>query len=104
MSRHLSRLIDQGFVTKQPLSREFELAPLGELAVRLFSPLDFVFRHGEYFRSHRLSELPTSLVWDLDILNESEIISGAGYVMSKLPEIINACENELWVMTDQPFP
>ena len=45
VSRHLSRLQDSRFLTKDPSTRKFEPSPLGETYLQLFSPIDFVFRH-----------------------------------------------------------
>ncbi|MFW9993050.1 MAG: ArsR family transcriptional regulator [Candidatus Odinarchaeota archaeon] len=104
VSRHLARLTDQGFVKKHQTSRKFELAPLGELASLLFSPLDFVFSQADYFRTHSVTDIPVSLIRDLDVLSTCEMVEGTGFAMLKLPEIINSVRSELRVMTSQPFP
>ena len=57
VSRHLSRLTEHRIIKKSSTTRKFELEPLGKLFKRLFSPIDFIFLHGEYFQNHALVQL-----------------------------------------------
>ena len=51
-----------------------------------------------------MTDLPIPFLRDLDLLTECELIHGTGKVMLKLQEIIEVTKQEIWVMTDQPFP
>ncbi|MHA1450516.1 MAG: ArsR family transcriptional regulator [Candidatus Hodarchaeales archaeon] len=104
VSRHLTRLIDQGFIQKSQSTREFKLSVLGEIVNCLMSPLDFVFNLADYFREHDIMALPVSIIRDIDTLDCFEFITGTGFVMLKLPEIVESAENKIKVMTSQPFP
>ncbi|MHA2226869.1 MAG: ArsR family transcriptional regulator [Candidatus Hodarchaeales archaeon] len=104
VSRHVTRLTEHGFVQKDISSRKFELTPLGKLITILFDPIDFVFHQAEFFRSHDVTDLPISFIRDLDLLDGCELIHGTGHVMLKLQEIHEDVKQEIWVMTDQPFP
>ncbi|MHA1786485.1 MAG: ArsR family transcriptional regulator [Candidatus Helarchaeota archaeon] len=104
VSRHLTRLIDQGFIKKQENTRNYELSSLGKTTLLIFAPLDFVFSHAKYFQSHDLSNLPISLIRNLDALKNSDLIEGTGLLMIKMKEVAESPENEMWIMVDQPFP
>ncbi|MHA2246681.1 MAG: MarR family transcriptional regulator [Candidatus Hodarchaeales archaeon] len=105
ISRQLSRLSENGLVRKEPVpSRRYELAPLGRTAISIFRPLDFIFRHGEYFRNHHLTDIPISFRREIDALGEAKIISGTGNLMTFLREIIETARKECWIMLDHPFP
>ncbi|MHA1971896.1 MAG: ArsR family transcriptional regulator [Candidatus Hodarchaeales archaeon] len=103
VSRHLTRLTEQGFVEKELGTRNFKLAPLGKIVTTLFLPVQFVLEHADYFRTHDL-DLPISFLRDLDSLSESSFIKGTGNVMLKIQKLIEGADNEIWIMTDQQFP
>ena len=104
VSRHLNRLTEQGFVKKELGSKKLKLTPFGDLMITVFAPIEFIFRHVEFFKEHDLINLPTSFIHDLNQLDESELIQGTGNIMLKLQEITEGLQEEVWVMTDQAFP
>ena len=59
LSRHLTRLVEQGFVQRE--HRKYILTPFGEGIVTLLPSLNFVFQHRDFFRTHRL-DLPPPLL------------------------------------------
>ena len=79
VSRHISRLVEQGFIQKLANSKSYELTPLGEIILALFKPIEFIFQYLEYFRTHLISDLPVSLIRDIDVLSKSNFIEGTGY-------------------------
>ncbi|MHA1975842.1 MAG: ArsR family transcriptional regulator [Candidatus Hodarchaeales archaeon] len=104
VSRHLNRLTEQRFVHKELGSKNLKLTSFGELMITVFSPLDFIFHHAEFFQNHDLTNLPSLFKHDLDQLIDAELIQGTGNIMLKIQELTEALKEEVWVMTDQAFP
>ena len=103
VSRHLSRLQDSGFLTKDPSTSKFEPSALGETYLQLFSPIDFVFRYQDYFQDHRI-DLPINLMRNIDALMNAEFITGIGEVLMKADELSRTTKDLLRLMTDQMIP
>ncbi len=104
VSRHISRLVGHGFIQKLKNSKSYGLTPLGEIILFLFNPIDLIFQHLDYFKTHLISDLPESLIRDIDALDNSNFINGTGAVMMKIEEMVLLTENDQWIMTEQPFP
>jgi predicted transcriptional regulator len=105
VSRHITRLTEQGFIEKEIGSRRFLLTPFGETIIELYTPLSYIFRKAEYFRNHDLRELPTNLLNKIHYLTDCEFVEGTGHVMIKIEEFFTADLNsDIWTMTNQPFP
>ncbi|MHA1991409.1 MAG: ArsR family transcriptional regulator [Candidatus Hodarchaeales archaeon] len=104
VSRHLTRLTEYGFIQKRMNSKKYELSPLGETTLLIFQPLDFLFKNLDYFRTHLVTDLPSSFLKEIDVLNEAEFISTVGQVMIKIEEMVNKTEKSELVMTEEPFP
>ena len=105
MSRHLARLAKEGLVTKESVSgRSYELTHFGKSVVSVFRPLNFIFRHSNYFKTHRIDFLPVSLIRDIDALENAEFVSGTGKVMVMMEQFMELPMNELFLMVDNAFP
>lgn len=102
VSRHLSKLIENHFIDKT--DRYFSISNYGITALKLFSSLKFYFEHTDYFKNHDINSLENQFLARLHTLEKSDFIQGAGFVMVKFSELFNLAEEEILIMTDQPFP
>lgn len=105
VSRHLSRLLERGLIQKeQPSGRKYEINSFGDTVISIFSPIDFLFRYSEYFKKHRISDLPRSLIREIDALKNCKLIKGAGDVMHRVKAFNSSLAQEKWVMISTAFP
>ncbi len=105
VSRHLSRLMKCGFIQKElPSGRKYEISSFGKVLITIFRPIDFIFRYSEYFRTHRIDDLPMHLIREIDVIKDCEFVSGTGEVMFKIKEFQKTPAEERWVMVAAAFP
>ncbi|MHA1148637.1 MAG: ArsR family transcriptional regulator [Promethearchaeota archaeon] len=105
ISRHLSRLIERGFIQKEvPSGRRYQLTSFGSVIIRLYKPINFLFHHSEFFKSHTINSLPSFLIKDIDNLKKGEFLDDAGKVMFKIKELFSVSFDEAWVMGGTAFP
>lgn len=105
VSRHLSRLTKHGFIQKElPSGRKYEISSFGKVLITIFRPIDFIFRYSEYFRTHRIDDLPMHLIRELDLMKDCEFVSGTGEVMYKIKEFQKTPAEERWIMIAAAFP
>ncbi|MHA2295045.1 MAG: ArsR family transcriptional regulator [Candidatus Hodarchaeales archaeon] len=102
ISRHLARLRDQGLIEKA--DKLHKITNLGETIINILAPLVFITEKYEFFKNHQIIDLPLSFVKDLDSLMNSELMSGTGYIFSKMEVISTLTNHEAKIMVDQPFP
>ena len=105
VSRHLSRLMERGFIQKEmPAGRKYKISSFGKVVIINFSPINFLFQHFEYFKTHGIDDLPISLIRKIDVLKDCEFISGVGEVMFKIQDFQKVPAEERWVMGATAFP
>lgn len=105
VSRHIGRLAKQDLITKEAIpGRNYELTNLGKMIVKLIKPLDFILENSEYFKSHRIDDVPEALLQGLQDLSASEIVHGTGNLLIKGKDFMELPNKELWVITNEPFP
>ncbi len=105
ISRHIGRLAEYNLITKETFpGRKYELTHFGTIIVKLFMPLDFILKNSEYFKTHRIDDIPEELLQGLEHLRSSEHIIGTGNLMVKVKTFIESAMNDLWIMTNDPFP
>ncbi|MFW9854995.1 MAG: ArsR family transcriptional regulator [Candidatus Thorarchaeota archaeon] len=102
ISRHLARLRDQALVERG--EKTHQITNLGETVMSILSPLEFLVKHYEFFMAHQIFDLPAFIMRNLDSLMQSELLTGTGYIFSKMQEIQQAVKKEIKVVIDQPFP
>ncbi|MHA1994695.1 MAG: helix-turn-helix domain-containing protein [Candidatus Hodarchaeales archaeon] len=102
VSRHLARMRDAGLVAKE--DKDHRISNLGEIIVDNLASLEFIIEKHEFFKDHQIIDLPQIVTRHLDSLTESDLISGAGYILKKMEEINQISAEELKFMVDQPFP
>ncbi|MHA2225673.1 MAG: ArsR family transcriptional regulator [Candidatus Hodarchaeales archaeon] len=102
ISRHLARLRDQRLADRE--EKVHKITNFGEILIRILAPIDFILEHYSYFTEHTLIDLPIHLVRELDALQNCELISGTGYIFSKMETLRRDNTQEVKMMVDQPFP
>ncbi|TFG22115.1 MAG: ArsR family transcriptional regulator, partial [Promethearchaeota archaeon] len=82
VSRHIGRLAKQDLITKEAIpGRNYELTNLGKMIVKLIKPLDFILENSEFFKSHRIDDVPEALLQGLQDLSTSKIVHGTGNLL-----------------------
>ncbi|MFX0073361.1 MAG: ArsR family transcriptional regulator [Candidatus Hermodarchaeota archaeon] len=105
VSRHLSRLMEHGFIQKElPVGRKYEITPFGLISIKIFKPIDFIFRHSSFFKNHDITFLPNFLIRELDSLKSCQFMKGLGSIMTKIQDFLSISVDEMWMMTDARFP
>jgi len=105
ISRHIGRLAKLNLITKESIpGRNYELTYFGQIIVKLYKPLDFIFQNSEYFENHQIENIPEAFLQGLYNLKDSELISGTGNLMIKVKSFIELANKEIWIMTNDPFP
>ncbi len=101
ISRHLTRLMDQGFVQKE--DRKYTLVTSGEAIVKLLPPLNFVFQQWDFFKTHRL-DLSLPLLREIDALSQADVVSGLGQVLYKLKYMLEETKENDNLLISQSLP
>ncbi|MFW9998365.1 MAG: ArsR family transcriptional regulator [Candidatus Odinarchaeota archaeon] len=104
LSNHLDWLEKQGFISKELTTENYHLEVISQTMLNLLIPIDFVLKRVDFFREHRLLDLPTWIVRNVDALKESEFVSGKKKIRIKVQEILERTSDELYIIADQPFP
>ncbi|MHA1990834.1 MAG: ArsR family transcriptional regulator [Candidatus Hodarchaeales archaeon] len=103
ISRHLSRLLDTGTITKDNKNRNYVLNPLGAVFLNLISPIKFLLQHASYFKTHFIN-FPTKFLRLIDDLSDAKFISGPGDVLSLIQSILDKTESKVQLILDQKYP
>ena len=105
ISRHIGRLAKQNLITKEEIpGRNYELTNFGKIVVKLLRPLDFVVKNSDYFKNHKIDDISESFLEGIYNLESAELIIGTGNLLIKGKDFIESVLNELWIMTNDPFP
>jgi DNA-binding transcriptional ArsR family regulator len=105
ISRHIGRLAEHKLITKESIpGRKYELTHFGAIIVKLLMPIDFILKNSDYFKTHRIDDIPEELLQGLENLGSSEHIIGTGNLMVKGKTFIESAMKDLWIMTNDPFP
>ena len=100
--RHLSRLRDLGLIHRD-YEGYYHLTPYGETSLLLFQEFDFLSKHSEYFKTHTLSELPTSFVKQIGELQGSMKLETPLDFIRYTENLIKESKEHVWLIVDQ-FP
>ncbi len=104
ISRHVGRLAKHDLITKESIpGRKYELTHFGRILVKLFGPLEFFLSKSEYFKNHKIDDIPESLLHGIENLKTSELILGTGSLLSKGKDLLELANEKLFVMTNDLF-
>lgn len=102
ISRHISRLSENGLVTKD-VEGFFHLSPFGMMVLVLLQEFEFTSRHSEYFASHINVGLPDPFIKRIGDLSESRFSDNIPDFFRQIEQVIKEAEEEVWLLVDQ-FP
>ena len=99
-SRHLSRLEESGLVTKNT-DGTYQNTAFAELILKKQNEIGFLLEHRDYFNSHLVEELPSSLIANLGVLSNSNHIDDTLNALQVVKRIIEESEEYLYRLSDQ---
>jgi predicted transcriptional regulator len=103
VSRHLTTLNEQGLVIRDNHTRKYTISDLGKIFVTMIEPIQFIIKNMEYFRNHRIDDLPNTLMTQINMLSNSRFTEKVGHNMLELEKLIDGARNELWAIVDSGF-
>ena len=102
ISRHLTTLRTISLIEKDENLNV--ITPLGSLLVELLSPLDFILLQYNYFEDHPFINFPSELLYGINSLKNSILITGIGVIFQKYIEIAQNHHENLKCMVNTPIP
>ena len=84
--RQLERLVEHGFVRREPNSK-FGLTAFGQIVLRQTESLSFVGKFKEFFQEHTLGDIPKKFVRRLAELENFTLLEGAFVLNEKMKKI-----------------
>jgi hypothetical protein len=102
VSRHLTVLRTLSLVEKDENMNV--ITALGSLLVELLSPLDFILLHYNFFQDHPLINFPSELLYGINSLKHSKLITGIGIIFQKYIELAQEHHRSLKCMMNTPIP
>jgi predicted transcriptional regulator len=103
VSRHLTALSEQGLVKRENRTRKYTISDFGKTLTVLLEPMQFIVANRNYFQNHRLDDLPTTLMTQINLLSNAKIVERVGSVMLELEKLINITNRELCAIIDSGF-
>lgn len=100
ISRHLSKMLELGVITKDVISKTYTVSVLGETLVELLSPVNFVLQNSVFFSKH-IIDLPPYLYRTIDFLGEARYIEGLGNILDEARAMIGSAKDEINIMANQ---
>ena len=101
--RQLQRLSEALLVQKQP-DGTYAITQYGRLVLELSSPLEFVFKHKEYFLAHDVRRLPPQFAKRLGELSQTNLITGMMESTAKSSQMIGEAQQYMWGISPEPLP
>ncbi|HEX9341339.1 MAG TPA: ArsR family transcriptional regulator [Thermoplasmata archaeon] len=101
-TRHLTRLVSVGLVSKNPRSEygPTNLARLLSVGIPFF---DFLATHRDFLLSHDVLVLPREFVERLGALSQGSFTSGTYKVVAFQEQSLRAVKRRTWVMSEHAF-
>ena len=90
-------------VQKQP-EGTYGSTQYGKLVLQLSSPLEFVFRHKEYFLTHDIWRLPFQFVNRIGELSQANLIMDTMESMNRSERMFTEAEQYIWGIGEGPVP
>lgn len=99
-SRHLSRLEESGLVIKNT-DGTYQNTAFAKLVLRKQSEIGFLLEHRDYFNSHKVEGLPSSLIANLGVFSKSIHINDTLNALQVVKKIIDESQEYLYRLSDQ---
>jgi predicted transcriptional regulator len=101
--RQLERLSAALLVQKQP-EGTFAITQYGKLVLQLSSPLEFAFKHKEYFLTHNIWQLPTQFVNRIGELSQTSLIMDTVESLNRGQRMFMEAEQYGWGIAEGVVP
>ena len=101
--RQLQRLSEGLLVQKQP-EGTYTITEYGRLVLQLSAPLEFVFKHKEYFEKHDISWLPSQFLSRIGELSQANLMMGMVESTMKSSTLIGEAQQFMWAVSPEPVP
>jgi predicted transcriptional regulator len=98
--RQLQRLSEAQLVQKQP-NGAYTLTGYAKLHIQLMAPMNFIFKHSDYFLDHDVFCLPYEFVNRLGELSEAEFCREAISGFNRVREMVFDSDKYLWAIAEQ---
>lgn len=97
-SRQLQRM-SQAKLIERGSEAAYTTTQLGRLLLTLSVSLEFVYKHGDYFLTHDLTQVPLHFVDRLGELSKATLIADLITNLAKWEALLKAAKDHIWVMT-----
>jgi predicted transcriptional regulator len=101
--RQLQRLGEDLLVQKQP-EGTYAITEYGRLVLMLSTPLEFVFKHKEYFLNHDVAWLPPQFLYRIGELSQANLMMGMVESTMKTSIMIGDATQFMWAVSPEPVP
>ncbi len=101
-SRHISRLVDSGFIKKSS-DGFYEITTLGRALLDLFPSYEFLLSNKRYFLSHDLRFLPRGFLGRIGELSGGVCVSHFSEVLELIKKVIATGRDHVWLLSDKPM-
>lgn len=98
VSRNLKRLSESGLVTKTS-NGKYRASPVGDLVLKIFPYLSFLFKNRETMNKHSISPIPEDLMFGSHPLADCEIRTGSIEGFNLSTERFRKTEEFCWIMS-----
>lgn len=97
-SRQLQRLSQAKLIERCP-DGNYTTTQLGRLFLTLSTPLEFVYKHDDYFLTHDVSRIPPPFVSRLGELSQGTLVVDLISDLAKWESLLTEAQERIWVMT-----
>jgi predicted transcriptional regulator len=101
--RQLQRMSEALLVQKQP-EGTFAVTQYGKLVLQLSSPLEFVFKHKEYFLTHDVWQLPAQLIGRIGEFSQTSLILDTVESLNRGQRMFMEAEQYGWGIAEGTIP
>jgi predicted transcriptional regulator len=100
--RHISRLQEIDLIQRD-VEGYYSLTPYGEASLKLFQEIKFISRNSDYFKTHRVTELPPQFLKQIGKLVSASRLSSPIEYVRQTQNLLKEAKEHAWMMVDQ-FP
>ncbi len=97
-SRQLQRM-SQAKLIERACDGTYTTTQLGRLLLTLTAPLEFVYKHDDYFLTHDLTRLPQPFVDRVGELSKGTLVADLIADLARWETLLTAAKDHIWVMT-----
>ncbi len=102
-ARNMARLTESDLIAKDA-DGFFHLTPVGEAALQFIPSFAFISKHKKYFKTHRISALPTEFAASIGALHKSEYVNGVTEMLFNAENAVKEAQEFMWIIVDQILP